>query len=298
MSEPQRLREALRTREALAPDPDAMLAGARGRIRRRRARRRVAGVVAAVAVVIAGVGTGMTVLRPGGQPESIEAAAGAADVPIPAPALPFTVGDVPPGFTLANWSVFGTWATAYYEWRAGPRLEQLSVTVMTTEPGTQEAPPLPPSRLPVGDDGSGEVLRAPESGRVIRVSSTRAVLPEERQAIADSVRLVPSPVPSPLRALRAPAGLTVRNRSGSIRMDSLTLCPAEVPDQSSTRDGRCYFVMAAETVGTPATTFTSLPAVPVKSARRQLDQDTELTVQTESGSQAVVDAIAASAAAR
>ncbi|NIH84645.1 hypothetical protein [Amycolatopsis granulosa] len=287
MSDLRGLREALRTREALAPDPDAMLAGAHGRIRRRRTRRRVAGAVAAVAVVIAGVGAGMSLLRPGAEPESIEAAAGTADVPLPAPVLPFTV-DVPPGFTLTNWSTFGAWATAYYEWRGGRELEQVEVRVVAAGPDAQ-----------LEGNSRGKVERRLESGQVVSVWSTSGLPPEQRQAIADSVRWVPSILPTPLRALRVPAGFTVRERLGSSHRESLTLCPAEVPAPSSGHgDGRCYFVTAAEPASVPAPTFTSLPPVPVKSVRRQLDQDTELTVETESGSQAVVDAIAASAAAR
>lgn len=297
MSEMRNLREALKTREALAPDPDAVLAGAHGRIRRRRAQRRIAGAAAAVAVVIAGAGAGMTVLRPSNEPESIEAAAGATDLPVPAPALPFTVGELPSGFELSSWTVSGSAASGRYNGYYGNYLE-ISV-------GDFPDADVGESGIVTDLAGGGtqaKVRIAPD--RVVSVLTKTWQIPDINMLqIARSVRLVPTPVHSMLRSLRAPAGLTVRQWSGDARYEYLTLCPHEVPAQSPARsDGRCYNVSVNGPVPpttTRATTTTDVPApmVGVKTVRRILDGGKVLMVDTEQGQQAVVEAIAASAVA-
>ncbi len=297
MSEMRNLREALKTREALAPDPDAVLAGAHGRIRRRRAQRRIAGAAAAVAVVIAGVAAGMTVLRPSDEPESIEAAAGAADLPLPAPALPFTVGDLPSGFELSTWTVSGSFASGRYNGSSGNYLE-ISVS---DYPDRQVGESGMVTDL-AGGGTQAKVRIAPD--RVVSVLTKAWQIPDiSVLRIARSVRLVPTPVHSMLRSLRAPADLTVRQWSGGTEYEYLTLCPPEVQTQSPARpDGRCYSVSVAGPVPattTRATTSTSAPAplITVKTVRRILDGGTVLMVDTEDGEQAVVEAIAASAVA-
>ncbi|OXM62246.1 hypothetical protein CF166_32885 [Amycolatopsis sp. KNN50.9b] len=290
MSDMRKLREALKTREALAPDPDAVLAGAHGRIRRRRTQRRVAGAAAAVAVVIAGAGAGMSLLRPSGEPESIEAAAGAADLPVPAPALPFTVDNLPPSLELSSWTVAGGSASGRYEGYYGTTME-----ISVSEAGPD-----------VADTGtvtylSGGAARAQlriEPGKVVTVVTGSRQFPEAGLLeIVKSVRLVPTPVHSMLRTLRAPAGLTVRQWSGGAEAEYLTLCPAEVPLKTPARtDGRCYEITVTSAgAPVPITTKALTPLPPGKTVRRLLNGGTVLTVSTELGAEAVMEAISTSA---
>ncbi|WP_191244892.1 hypothetical protein [Amycolatopsis deserti] len=288
----RKLREALKTREALAPDPDAVLTGAHGRIRRRRTQRRVAGAAAVVAVVIAGAGAGMSLLRPSDEPASIEAAAGAADLPVPAPALPFTVDELPAGLELSSWTVSGTTASGRYEGYYGAFME-----IMVTDATPDTAATGTVTYLS-GDAMQTQLGIAP--GKVVTVLTGKGEFPDERLLeVAKTVRLVPTPVRSMLRTLRAPAGVTVRQWSRSADSEYLMLCPAEVPVKLPARvDGRCYQVSV--TAGRPvAPTTTRAPqSVPLplnRTVRRLLNGGTVLTVSTELGAEAVLEAISESA---
>ncbi|GAB3570198.1 hypothetical protein GCM10027445_23300 [Amycolatopsis endophytica] len=302
MSEIPELRKALRTRESLAPDPEVVLAGAHGRIRRRRTKRRVVGAAAAVAVTIAGVGAGMSLLRPSEDAPRIDAAAG--DAPVAAPALPFTVDGLPEGYELTGWTVSDTNASGLYDSPRGDHVE-----IILSEGTLPEAPAKVPNGRDVGGyvsspaGGGAQAQKQIAPGRIVTVLAKLNQLASSKLLdIAGTVRLVPTPVPSTLRALRAPEGLTVRQWTGSDGFDYLVLCPDEVPAAAPTGgDGRCYSVTVEGRPPSAYTTATSKApppvTMPVKSVRRLLDGGRTLTVRTESGTQPVMDAIASSAVA-
>lgn len=287
---PDQLREALRARESLAPDPEAVLVSAHGRIKRRRARRRVAGAAAAVAVVMAGTGAGMSLLRPSDEPGRVEPAAGGDDgAPVAAPALPFTVGGLPADYTLTGWTISDGDSSALYQGKWG---DQVQVVVS----GAAAVPSF-------GDGAPGytpaDALRVQEvvGGRLVTVFAGAGRFGSgDLLRVARSVRFQPTPVPSTLRALRAPRGLDVRQWSGSPGFDDLLLCPPAVPATTPvTADDQCYSVTVD--VVKALRTQQPPPGRPgeATTVRRVLDDRTVLSVSTVAGDRDAAEAIAASA---
>lgn len=128
MSEPQ-LRAALRAREPLAPDPEAVLGGARRKIRRRR----MASVAAAVVVTVGGLGVAATTLRPPAEEPRLPVAA-PSSAAVSAPDLPFRF-DVR-GYTLVSWRLDSGGTQADYAATGSV----VTITASDTDPDVAEEP--------------------------------------------------------------------------------------------------------------------------------------------------------------
>lgn len=248
------LRQTLRAREPLAPDPGEVLAGADRRFREVRARRRVVAAAAVVAVTTVGLSVGIGMLRQHNTgPVTVPVAAPPADAPVPAPSLPFSLDNLSGGYRLVSWAVAPDYATASYE----SELRGLEISVQDVDPEASQGDPPVPTTVN-GTPGylrwyaqSGRVrvswrLENGKWGSVTTNSSGNSV--QLVVQLASSLRLAPAPVPTAIRSMRAPVGLSVRGWDSAAQIETVTLCPSE------DRTASCVTV----TAGKPG----ALPVVP------------------------------------
>ncbi|WAL64040.1 hypothetical protein ORV05_24020 [Amycolatopsis cynarae] len=242
------LREALRIREVLAPDPEEVLAGTGRRIRRRRARRRALGAATLVAVTTVGLAVGLSWLRQDdGQPTLPVASPGAGEVVVPT--LPFTLELQ--GYELSDWSIGPHETSAEYHstvWRG----EVFRIAVEDHDPN----PLLPLTR--VGGYDFPVKVRPLAGGKEIAVSwpfgdGRWAVLSGGITndlpvliRIAKSFRAMPATPTGMIRSLKVPASLRLVSWSWNPKSERLVLCPPGVePADTQGTDDRCVSVEAA-----------------------------------------------------
>ncbi|HEV2783147.1 MAG TPA: hypothetical protein VGX25_27510 [Actinophytocola sp.] len=243
------LRRALGTLERHAPAEADVLAGLRAGLARRRRRQvaSVAGVAGAACAVALGVVvavSGRGEERVGGSPAPPTAPAGESSAPvaiasvIPPPALPFTVGWLPDGYTLARWDV-GT-ADNYAYYGVGPQeLESFMVGVSTRRPAAPAGAVEEPTTI-AGRPGVVHKLgrnRAPSQllwqladGRWAVVGGRPPTMPLDTfRRIAESLAPQPTPLTVPFGLTKVPDGYRVVRwtNQGPVGA-SLTLCPTGV----------------------------------------------------------------------
>ncbi|MFD2420028.1 hypothetical protein [Amycolatopsis pigmentata] len=226
------LREILRAREPLAPEPGEVFSGAERRYRRVRTRRRVVGAAAAVVVITAGLSVGLGLARQHGSPApapQVQAAAPPSDpLVVPASSLPFTVvkaGDA----QLTSWTISERGTLAAYDWGG------LEYTVVTSDNDPETGYDTPPTTVSVNGtraslrwlgNSTTQVSWPLTPGKWVAVSAeVKYVTPDQLLVFADTVRLAPAPVPTLIHSLRVPAGLSVATRRGTASQDTVTLCP-------------------------------------------------------------------------
>ncbi|TVT19478.1 hypothetical protein FNH05_34955 [Amycolatopsis rhizosphaerae] len=244
------LREALRIREVLAPDPEEVLAGTGRRIRRRRARRRALGAATLVAVTTVGLAAGLSWLRQDdGQPTLPVASPGAGEVVVPT--LPFSLPE--PGYEIVGWTIGARETSAMYR-SSMRRGEVFRIVVEDHDPN----PLLPLTRM-TGYDFPVKV-RPLAGGQGIAVSwqfgdGRWAVLGGSVVndlptliGVAKSFRATPATPAAMIRSLKVPPSLRVVSWSWDPNDERLVLCPPRVePADAQGTDGRCVSVEAALT---------------------------------------------------
>jgi hypothetical protein len=230
------LRKILRAREPLAPEPEVVFAAADRRFRRVRARRRVAGAAAAVVVITAGLSVGLGLARQQGPAAPapaplVPAAAAPPDTLLVPASLPFSIDSEHVNAQLVTWQIDGHNASARYHW--GGRT--ITVEVSDTDPvGAYDAPVLTTYQI----DGAKAVLQRSASAATQQLSWTPtpgkwvAITTDPKTSglaetvfLAEYVRLTPQPIPTLIRSLRVPPGLTVTSRGGAGSGETLILCP-------------------------------------------------------------------------
>ncbi|HVV09354.1 hypothetical protein [Amycolatopsis sp.] len=232
------LREALLAREPLAPDPDEMLAAAGRRVERHRARRRVAGAVAAVAVVVAGVTTGMSLLRsPAPEAPGLTVAAPGA---VSAPELPFTLSGELTGYQVTNWTQSGTGFSA--ELTGISVLGSVEIWLGTEDPEIGQTSPVtavevnggPATVRTVGSHGQLRISWQPAPGRWATIlAGVSGATAEALELAAEGLSIKPVPAEALLQSLTVPGSLSVASWTGySGALDTVVLCPVDVPSKN------------------------------------------------------------------
>ncbi|GHF61592.1 hypothetical protein FHX82_002799 [Amycolatopsis bartoniae] len=222
MSEPQ-LRAALRAREPLAPDPEAVLGGARRKIRRRR----MASVAAAVVVTVGGLGVAATTLRPPAEEPRLPVAA-PSSAAVSAPDLPFRF-DVR-GYTLVSWRLDSGGTQADYAATGSV----VTITASDTDPDVAEEPNgrtvVHGVAATTGESGSGvsRVSWQVSPGKWLQVRGEGSA--PEMAALAEDVVAGPVPAPAELKSLQAPAGLRLVSWDHAAEYDVAQLCPEAADD--------------------------------------------------------------------
>ncbi|WP_326950735.1 hypothetical protein OG439_19265 [Amycolatopsis sp. NBC_01307] len=237
MTDLDELRRALRAQESLAPDPDAVLAVATRRIRRRRTIS-----VAAVTLTVAALGAGAVGLLDRGTavvPPATLASPSSATV-----AQPPASGKVPPAapaisledssWALTMWSVQPPVETLHYaqnhsyaftiESRGGTAPH----SALATKPSAAEQIPHPQSVM--WQDGPD---------RWIRVTTTKPVTAAEMLALLGKIHTTPPVIASPLKSLQVPDGQQVGTFTSEPETNTLVLCPAAEVGQTPL-DSRCF----------------------------------------------------------
>lgn len=237
---PGELREILRAREPLAPDPGEVFAGADRRYRRVRARRRVAGASAAVVVITAGLSVGLGLARQHGAASApqVQAAAAPSDtVVVPSASLPFVLGGDVSAARLVRWTIGSHAASAEYLWYG----QTYTVSVSDTDPeeGYDERTyDINGAKAPLRwfpDSTTQQLSWQMTPDKWVSVTTDRNMVAAGETAVfAESVRLGPNPVPTLIRSLRVPAQLTVGNRSSTGSGETLNLCPANASADTPT----------------------------------------------------------------
>jgi hypothetical protein len=256
---------ALRRLESHAPAEVEVLAGLRKGIVARRRRRQVASVVG-VAGAAALVAVGVMVALPGhaGSPGTVDPATAAppasekvANPPPPAPALPFTVGWVPDGYTLRTWEAGGTDASAEF---TGTKDFQDVVVWISAKP-RDEIPGASrqdttiagrPGILQRFDPGKAEAQFVWQlaDGRWAMVGGrTPTVTVEMLRKVAESVTLTPTPMTAPVQLSAMPDGYT----SAVWSAGSVQLCRTATAARTDAPAADCITVSGNE--GTAPKTY-------------------------------------------
>ncbi|UOZ05466.1 hypothetical protein [Amycolatopsis sp. WQ 127309] len=237
MTDLDELRRALRAQESLAPDPDAVLAVATRRIRRRRTTS-----VAAVTLTVAALGAGAVGLLDRGT--AVVPPATLASPPSATVTQPPAAGKVPPAapaisledssWDLTMWAVQPHIETLHYaqnhsyaftiESRGGTAPH----SALATKPSTADRIPHPQSVM--WQDGPDHW---------IRVTTTKPVTAPEMLALLGKIHTTPPMIASPLKSLQVPDGQQVGTFTSEPETNTLVLCPpAEVG--KTPLDPRCF----------------------------------------------------------
>ncbi len=244
MTDLDALRRTLRAQESLAPDPDAVLAVATGRLRRRR----IAGV-AAVTLAVAAVGVGAVVVLGRGTSTPPAASrvnappAPTTEAPAAEPALPtapaLSLEDS--SWSLLFWAIQPHFATVQYgtEHRYAFQIEVRDGTA--------------PSSALAAKPAEAAQIRHPQTvmwqdgpGRWIRVTTTKPVTPAEMLALLGKIRATAPVIDSPLKSLQIPAGLKVTTFTSERETNTLVLCP-DLDRLPAPLDARCFSLFVSLT---------------------------------------------------
>ncbi len=255
MTDLDEVRRALRAQESLAPDPDAVLAVAIRRIRRRR----TVGVAAVtLAVAALAVGT-FAVLDRGSAAVPPATLAG----PSSAAAEPPATGQVPPAappvsledgsWNLLFWAVHPHFASLHYgqDHRYAFEIDVQDGTAprsaLAAKPSTAAQIPHPQSVM--WQDGSD---------RWFRVTTTKPVTAAEMLALLAKIRATPPKLDSPLKSVRVPAGQQVGTFTSEPETNTLVLCP-DPAAMKAPLDSRCFSVTVSLTSRAADSTFPEDP---------------------------------------
>lgn len=226
------LRHALRAQEALAPDPDRVLAAATRRIRRRRTIS-----VAAVTLTVAALGAGAVgVLNRG--PAAVPPATTAVGTEAPA------TGKVPPAapsisledrsWDLMMWAVHPDFAALHYAQDHKYSFE-IDVRDGAAPRGALAAKPTDAGQLPQPKS----VMWQDGPARWIWVRTTKPVTAADMLALLAKVGTTPPALKSPLKSVQVPAGQQVTTFTSEPETNTLVLCP-EGEAAKAPLDTRCF----------------------------------------------------------
>lgn len=250
------LRSLLRSRAALAPNPDDLLPATRPLARRRRLRRRGAlfgGVV--VLTTLALLGT--TLLG------SVDAPITPSGPPLIPPAFPFSVGQLPDGLVPTGWFSTGSdltlqpFAMDYLDF-TGPGVHvsvqwenfdpALTVipTAPTPTPATVHGAPAVVVTDPTGEFASVSWPAAPERWFAVDMQAQTVIGESTLLAVADAVTATPGSPPTTLDIAHLPAGFEAfswqQDRRGGVS-DYVELCPTTMTKATGRKD--CFTVVAS-----------------------------------------------------
>jgi hypothetical protein len=227
------LRHALGALEAHTPAEGEVLAGFRAGVVRRRRHRQLASVVG-VAGLAGAVALGVVLVSPGQQSpgQTIAPAtsiAVAKPPPTPRPALPFTVGWVPDGYTLGSWETGVRESSAQY---SGSKDFQTIVVWISAEPrpvpaGAHDQPTTIAGRPGVvrkipPDTAETQLIWQRADGRWAMVGGRVPTVPLAALThVAESLTATPTPLPVAFTLRTVPDGYRV---SGWSAGDSVRLC--------------------------------------------------------------------------
>jgi hypothetical protein len=260
------LTRALTALELYAPAEAGVLAGFRDGVRRRRRRRQVVSGRGCRGRVAGGTRRGSGRARPRGRsgrhatghrPAAVGVHHDPADPPAP-PALPFTAGSLPAGYTLDTWYIGPGWSSA--SWIGKADFEQVVVDLrdvpqqggeyLVDEPTTIGGRPGRFRKL-APDKGLVEFIWQFEDGRWFVVSgSQREVGLPALRAVADGLTPQPAPVPAPsgLMLGQLPDGYRMEIQSGvGPVFVSMMLCRTR-PDLSAGTPADCIGITLSEGV--------------------------------------------------
>ncbi|WP_410593990.1 hypothetical protein [Amycolatopsis sp. lyj-23] len=220
MTDLDELRRALRAQEVLAPDPEAVLAVATRRIRRRRA----AGV-AAVVLTVAALGTGaIALVNRTTPPATLASPASAVDAVAPAaekvPPAPPAISLDDGSWTLAMWSIQPHVAALHYG-QAQRYAFEIDVRDGAAPHGTLLAKPSAAGQLANPRD----VRWQDGPDRWIWVRTTKPVTAADMLALLGKIRTTPPVLASPLKSVSIPDGQKVDTFTSEPETNTLMLCP-------------------------------------------------------------------------
>jgi hypothetical protein len=245
------LRRVLRAQESFAPDPDAVLAAATRRIRRRRATGVAAVTLTVVAVGAGAIGLlerGTAAVPPAANPN---AAPDTGETLPAAPAISLEDGS----WQLLMWAVQPKFATLHYgrDHRYGFEIDVRDGTA-------------PPTALQAKPTSAGQ-LTNPRSvqwqdgpGRWIWARTTKPVSAADMLGLLGKIGTTPPVVHSPLKSLRIPAGQQVTTFTSEPETNTLVLCP-DPETMRAPLDSRCFsmFVSLTERAGDSVSPQDPLP---------------------------------------
>jgi hypothetical protein len=280
------LRAVLRDRAALAPSTDDLLPQTRRLVHRRQVRRRVglvAGVVAITALAL--VGTEMfgslAHNRSADQPTRL----------LPTPTLPFSVGSVPAGYWLNSWNLEA--GDDYVQYFTGQSPQVLTIQELDLDPATTiqltgrtqttvQGHPAVFGVMP-GDARQWLSWEAGPGTWIVVTEPQPQLSPAGLAAVANSVSLIPTILPVPVRTISVPADLEVNYWHGVRQPNTddvdMLLCPA---GRTPSDDG-CVQVHEG-TGAAPKNPFqSSLPTVSVNSDPVTLTPRGLLPVTSDNG---------------
>lgn len=238
MTDLDQLRRVLRAQESFAPDPDAVLAAATRRIRRRRATG-----VGAVTLTVVAVGAGAIGLLERGTTPAAPPAAAANTAPDATTALPaapaISLDDS--SWQLMMWSVQPQFAGLHYG-----RDHRYAFEIDVRD-GTA-----PRDALPAKPTSAGQ-LEHPQSvmwqdgpGRWIWARTTKPVSAAEMLGLLGKLRATPPVVRSPLKSLQVPGGQQVTTFTSEPETNTLVLCP-DPATMRAPLDSRCLSLFVSLT---------------------------------------------------
>lgn len=231
MTDLDTLRRTLRAQESLAPDPDAVLAVATRRIRRRRTAA-VAAVVLAVAAlgavgaVAAGVlARGTAAVPPASRVNPPPAALPVAEqVPPSAPAVSLDDSS----WKLSAWATRPHFASVQYG-QARHYGFEIELRDGTAPRSASAAKPSEAGQIPHPQS----VMWQDGPDRWIRVQTSKPVTSAEMLALLGKIRATPPVIDSPLKSVWVPDGQKVATFTSEPETNTLVLCPgsevAKVP---------------------------------------------------------------------
>lgn len=263
MSDELDLRAVLRSRAAMAPDPDTVIGDVRRLARRRQIRRRVAlggGVLVLTALVLAAT----TLL--GRSTAPIEPIEPAGD-PVVGPTFPFSVSPVLDGLRLSGWTSDGNPTTGQSYWSNSlafdTATEQVQVQLDDADPTLLDTPTGDAHWSPAQVHGgpASVFLQSPSYWRVawqvgqtswldVLVSTPGSTLPTEQHvlAIADAVTMTPTTPQTTLRIPHAPVGFRAfgwlhGGLGGQPDVNEVELCPRVM---IAGDEGSCFHVASGD----------------------------------------------------
>lgn len=265
MIDNESLTRALTALERYAPSEDAVLAGFRDGVRRRRRRHQVVSV-AGVAVAASLVALGVVLVAPGrGADRGGAPPATAPPVtttikpnPVAPPMLPFTASSLPAGYIFDTWYISRAWSSA--SWVGKGDFEQVVVDLrespqqggeyLVDEPTTIAGRPGRFRKL-APDKGLVELIWQREDGQwfIVSGSERKVGLPALR-AVAEGLTPQPAPVPAPsgLALGQLPDGYQMNIQSGKGPLFiSMVLC-RDTPDLSAGTPADCIGITVSEGV--------------------------------------------------
>ncbi|MGW5744488.1 hypothetical protein [Amycolatopsis sp. NPDC003861] len=223
MTDLDALRRTLRAQESLAPDPEAVFAGATRRLRRRR----IAGVAAVTLAVaalgvgaVAVLGQGATTVPPASRLNAPPASASGA--PATEPLLPTApaVSLEDSSWGLLFWAIQPQFGTVHYG-QAHRYAFQIEVRDGTAPSSALKAKPSDAGQIPHPQG----VMWQDGPGRWIRVTTTKPVTAADMLALLGKIRTTPPVIDSPLKSLQIPAGQKVATFTSEAETNTLVLCP-------------------------------------------------------------------------